>query len=1411
MAELEEGSKPELQRRLLTPLLLKKVPPVPNENDRPYHPKFRNPISFLFFTWLTPVLLVGYKRTLRPEDMFKLHDSITAEHLADRFQRIFDRRLAQDKARHLEEKARLRGETAETSSVESADDMADYELSKAICFLSLYETFFKQFSMSLVFAALGLSCSTCIPLLSRKLISFVQNEALGFHLNMGKGVGYAIGVSLLILTGDILINLAVYLAMLTGSQIRAIFTKVLLDKSFRLNAKSRKQFPASKITAIMSTDVSRVDLGTGFSIYGFVFVFPVGISIGILIYNIRAPAMVGVGLMIAFLFVAGFLSIMLFQFRQNAQKSTDARVGYIQEVLNNLKMIKFYSWEVPYFNIILKIRRREMSYILRMEITRMVIITLASSLTLISSLASFLTLYAIASPTARNPADIFSSVALFNMLAGQFVVLPLSIAGSTDAFLGMNRVAAVLAADEVDPNDSVSLITEGEQALMEEQKLAISVRNCDFEWEVFDLKEEKVEDQTKDAEQLKKEKKELKKEKKELKKKQQLEKKQGSKSESATPTPEENNSELQSFKLNDINLDVRSGEFMVITGSIGSGKSSLLHALDGTMKKTSGKLLLNGSLLTCGAPWIQNNTLRENILFGLPYDEKWYNQVVRACSLISDFELLPAGDKSEIGERGITLSGGQKARVCLARTVYANSDIILLDDVLSAVDAKVGKHIMSECILGLLKNKTTILATHQLSLISEAESVVFLNGDGSISRGTFEELKKSNAAFNSLMEHSRTTENEEEEDEQNGQGENEKELIARQLTRQTTAEISDDTDESHVTEVDGRLVADEEKSINAIGWDVYGRYILTGVDGFKGNWLLYWLFITIVLTTFFNLFTNNWLSFWIQMKFDRSNGWYIGLYVMFTVLAVLFMVAQFCGVIYVLNRASRILNIKALERVLHTPMSFMDTTPMGRVINRFTKDTDTLDNEIGDRFSMVVYFFASIIGILILCIIYMPWFAIAVPFIVGFFIILATFYQASGREVKRLEAVQRSHVYNNFNESLTGMPTIKAFRLVGRFLERNVNTINKMNEAYFITVANQRWLDVHLSMLATLFAFLISMLCVFRVFNINAASVGLLLSYVLQISTTISMLVVVFTEVEQDMNSAERVLEYVHKIPQEKAYEISETKPAPEWPEHGEIRFINLDLAYREGLPLTLKNFNADIRPHEKIGICGRTGAGKSSIMVALFRIVELNAGSIEIDGVDISTLGLHDLRSKLSIIPQDPVLFKGTIRKNLDPFGTKSDDELWDTLRRSDIIPAEKLDEVKAQKAGDEDINKFHLDGEVDDEGENFSLGERQLVAFARALVRNTKILVLDEATSSVDYATDSKLQKAIVREFSGCTILCIAHRLKTILNYDRVIVMDKGQIEEFDTPANLYNSSGTLFRQMCDKSGISQYDFEK
>lgn len=1411
--DLEENNTDvglQLQKRMFTPFLLKSVPPIPDELERvefPDYPRYTRPIEWIFFTWLLPVMSTGYKRTLAPADMFRLSKKVSVEPLAERFQTNFNRRVLSFRENHIKRKIELRGETPETTTQLRQEDLVDFEPGAKLAILALFDTFRSDYIAALCFMLAALAVQTTTPLLSKRLINYVSLKTLGMEMLNGQGVGLAIGVCVMLLFTSIFINHAFFLSTFTGARSRGLLTKVILDKSFRLSPRSRKKYPPSKITSIMSTDVSRIDLGIGFSLWTFSFPIPICIAIGILVYNIHAPALVGVGLMIAYLVFAGCLGMLLFKFRTEALKRTDSRVALVKEVLTNLKIIKLYSWEIPYFKMIAKIRKLEMKYLLKMEVVRSVIISVASSLTSVSSYAAFLVLYAIAPPGKRNPATIFSSVALFALLSNALIVLPLSLASVIDAVIGIGRVSNYLATEELHDQ---ALIAESSSSLeTEKSENAIVFDQACFEWEVFEDESEDEESaktlEAKDA--IKKRKKEKAKAKKEATKQQLKYLREKKKNSSAVQPPaaaelfgKRKLLEKPTFKMGPFNLEIAHGEFIAITGQIGCGKSSLLLAIGGLMKRTSGTVETDGKLITCGTSWVQNATVRNNILFGSLYDEKWYDQVIFSTCLQSDLNMLPAGDQTEVGERGITLSGGQKARLCLARAIYAKPSIILLDDVLSAVDAKVGKHIMDHCIMGLLKNITRVLATHQLSLISSADRIIFMDSNGENLINLMEGLKESSAAFRALMELNTHKKNSDDDDDDDNIG------------KSTGNEIQESEKKSDrkFNEGDHLLVAEEEKSVNAIGFKVVRQYIGTGAQGFFLNWIIPFAFVSTVLEVFFELFQNNWLAFWIEYKFkNKDNGWYIGLYTLFVVLSVFFNVTLFATIIFIMNRASRILNIEACRRVFYVPMAYMDVTPMGRIINRFTKDTDVLDNEMGDKIAMVCFFSCFLMGILILCSIYLPWFAIAIPFIIFVFIFIANFYQASGREIKRLEAIQRSKVYNNFNETLTGMETIKIYESKKVFLDKNSFLINKMNEAYYLTVANQRWLDIAVSVLTTGFVTLISFLCVFKVFSISPGSVGLLLSYILSAAGLSSMLVVVFTQVEQDMNSAERVLEYVHDLPQEAEYTIAETAPPASWPDKGAIEFKDVQMAYRPGLPLVLQNFTASIGCNEKIGICGRTGAGKSSIMVALYRITEMTSGSISIDGIDISTLGLNNLRSKLSIIPQDSVLFDGTVRKNLDPFNEKTDEQLWSILRRTNIIDANEIDHVKAQKSDDKNLHRFHLDRVVENEGANFSLGERQLVSFARALVRDSKILVLDEATSSVDYATDKKIQDAIVSEFSHCTILCIAHRLKTILNYDRVIVMDKGLIVEFDTPKNLFNIKDGQFRQMCEKTGITSADF--
>lgn len=518
----------------------------------------------------------------------------------------------------------------------------------------------------------------------------------------------------------------------------------------------------------------------------------------------------------------------------------------------------------------------------------------------------------------------------------------------------------------------------------------------------------------------------------------------------------------------------------------------------------------------------------------------------------------------------------------------------------------------------------------------------------------------------------------------------------------------------------------------------------------------------------------------------------MGIYASFGVAQALAYFGLGFGVTVIGNNASSGMHRAAVLRVLRAPMSFFDTTPQGRIINRFSKDVDTMDNLLSDSLRMFLTTFGSIVGAFILTIVIYHYFAAALGPLLLMFYLFALYYRASAREIKRLDSVLRSSVFAQFGETLTGLSTVRAYNEQARFISLNEKYVDKMNAAYLLTITNQRWLGIRLDFTGALLILVTGILAVTSRFNVNPSTTGLVLSYTMQVTGMISWMVRQFAEVENNMNATERVHHYGTKLELEADFE-SASPPEKSWPAHGEIIFNNVEMAYRDGLPLVLKGLNLHINRGERIGIVGRTGAGKSSILAALYRMSELSSGSIIVDGIDVSKVGLHELRSKLSIIPQDPVLFAGTIRSNLDPNDEHDDLAIWQSLLKTHFVSG---------TFGDAH-NVISLDSAVDDEGLNFSLGQRQLLAMARALLRRSKILVLDEATSSVDFETDSLIQITIQNEFRDTTLLCIAHRLKTIISYDKVCVMHEGRVAEFDTPKALYDR-GEIFRSMCDRSSI-------
>lgn len=742
--------------------------------------------------------------------------------------------------------------------------------------------------------------------------------------------------------------------------------------------------------------------------------------------------------------------------------------------------------------------------------------------------------------------------------------------------------------------------------------------------------------------------------------------------------------------------------------------------------------------------------------------------------------MLPNGDATEIGERGITISGGQKQRLNIARAIYFDADIVLMDDPLSAVDAHVGRHIMDNAILGLLKDKCRILATHQLWVLNRCDRIIWMDGGKIQAVDTFDNLMANYASFRHLMETTAVEEKKEDD------------------PAAVEEKTADGTKDKKKKKKGQGLMQAEERAVASVPWSVYTAYIRASGSIFNAVITV----SVLLLSQGANIMTSLWLSYWTSDHFGLTMGVYIGVYAALGTLQALLMFLYSILLTMFGTTASKTLLRQAVTKTLRAPMSFFDTTPLGRITNRFSRDVDVMDNNLTDALRMYFLTLCMIISVFALIIAFFYYFAIALVPLAVLFILAASYYRASAREVKRYESVLRSVVFAKFGEGLSGVASIRAYGLQQRFIDDLQHAINEMNAAYYLTFSNQRWLSVRLDTIGNALVFTTGILVVTSRFSVSPSIGGLVLSYILSIVQMLQFTVRQLAEVENGMNAVERLQYYGTKLEEEAPEHTIEVRPT--WPEKGEIEFTDVKMQYRANLPLVLQGLTMHVRGGERIGIVGRTGAGKSSIMSTLFRLVEISGGRIVIDGVDISTVGLHDLRSRLAIIPQDPTLFRGTVRGNLDPFNEHTDLDLWSALRKADLVPADAA-------IDDKDPSRIHLDSVVEEDGLNFSLGQRQLMALARALVRGSQIIVCDEATSSVDMETDDKIQKTMATGFRGKTLLCIAHRLRTIVGYDRICVMDAGRIAELGSPMELWaREGGGIFRGMCERSGIRREDIE-
>ncbi|XP_032133066.1 multidrug resistance-associated protein 1-like isoform X1 [Sapajus apella] len=840
--------------------------------------------------------------------------------------------------------------------------------------------------------------------------------------------------------------------------------------------------------------------------------------------------------------------------------------------------------------------------------------------------------------------------------------------------------------------------------------------------------------------------------------------------------------------LKDLNLKIPEGALVGVVGQVGSGKSSMLSAILGEMEKLTGVVQRKGSVAYVSQQaWIQNCTLQENILFGSVMNEEFYEQVLEACALLPDLQQLPKGDQTEIGERGVTISGGQQHRVSLARAVYSGADIYLLDDPLSAVDVHVGKQLFEKVIgsLGLLKNKTRILVTHNLTLLPQMDLIVVMESGRVAQMGPYQELLSETKNLTNL--HQVISEEEK-----------------APALKQVSAVSSRTRRKDQILEQKVRSSLDQGKQLSmkkekiAVG-RVKFSIILQYLQAF--GWLWVWLtMFTYLGQNLLSIGQNLWLSAWAkeakymtmneftEWKQVRSNK--LNVYGLLGLIKGLFV----CSGAYVITRgslsASRTLYVQLLNNVLHLPIQFFETNSTGQIISRFTKDIFILDLRLHYYLRLWLNCTLDVIGTILVIVGALPLFILGIFPVVFFYFSIQRYYVASSRQIRRLTGASRSPVISHFSETLSGVSTIRAFGHEQRFIQQNKEVVNENLVCFYNNVISGRWLSVRLEFLGNLLVLLAALLAVLAGNSTDSAIVGLSISYALNITHSLNFWVKKTSEIETNAVSLERVCEYENMV--KESPWITSRRPPLQWPNKGVVEFINYQARYRDDLSLALQDITFQTHGEEKIGIVGRTGAGKSTLSNCLFRIVERAGGKIIIDGIDISTIGLHDLRSKLNIIPQHPILFSGTLQMNLDPLNKYSDSKLWKVL---ELCHLKEFVQSLPEK----------LLYEISEGGENLSVGQRQLLCLARALLRKTKILILDEATASIDFETDKLVQTTIRKEFSDCTILTIAHRLQSITDSDRVLVLDSGRIVEFEAPQKLIHQKG-LFYEMTTEAGITQ-----
>lgn len=1342
-------------------------------------PEFKsNLLSTVLYSWITGFAIKLYRECFSAEDLYPIDDRLSSALVTKQLEDDWTREQKQNPSPS-----------------------------------SLVKCLWNSFGGILIWASLCLLCSEIcnqlVPFVIECYLSSIAERPediglLAFNRENLTGYGACLLLVLLPTLKAITNNVCMRLTMFAAIQSRTAMSGMIYERVIALQGESKSSYSVGTCVSLVSSDTLRIE--NFFNFIHLVWQTPLQIicSTVMLYIMLGWSAFPGVAMLLFGLPIQLFAVRMLYVYRKKIADLTDKRLKLFQEMLHGARVIKLNSWEDVFLKKLGILRMDEMKSVRRFHLASGLSVVVTLVFPAMCSVVGYGT-YFLSGHEMKNSL-IFAAIVYFNMFETPLLNIPVAINAAISAKGAVLRLDKFLKLSSL--GDYFKRISDMSNDFDTSNNTVIEILNASFEWENSSP---------------------------------------STSIDPSIPTPPRDADYYST--LSNITLNVPQGSLVAIVGPVGCGKSSLLHAIMGEMKQSSGIVKIKRGMKISYCPqsaWILNDTVRENICFGTPFQEDYYWKVVSQCALNTDLDSFPFGDQTEIGERGIGLSGGQKARVNLARAAYSSADIVLIDDPMSAVDARVRNTLFNKCILdGVMKNATRLLVTHNLAVLPYVDHVVVLREGAILEQGTYDHLIQTSQYFNELMTKYYGEEEIVDDDENPLASSSLPVLIAHSssitalqsppnMTTGNKCNRYNQQQQPDLTEFEENLASSSSATtasseilnmkkqggiadgnclsmpktlhrpkLAKAGFKAYMRYgIMAG-----GFLFLFIAIVANIIHEFARCYKDIWLESWTDNAYSLSGFVYlsvyggIGLSLIFT--------TWICVLTFIVGGyfASRRIHDMAATSIFRASMRFFDTTPMGRILNRFSRDMDVIDNQVAEEIYNFLYAIIQTISSLTLafwgngtsaCVL-LP------PLILS--IILQLIYRRCNHQTQALQVKALANLMCHFSESYLGISVIRVFRKERVFIEKYHALTNLYNRAVYLTMILRRWTGMRSEFLGGMLVgtFALSSLLL----RVSPGIVGVVLTLLLVFSNSLDWLVKQFADTEMSMLSVDRLCQYAFDVspeiynPPNPIEDFSENKEGghnnmingekdgKKWPRRGHIKFENYTAGYISGVEPILRQISIEVNPGEKVAIIGRTGAGKSTILAAIFRFIEANVGKIEIDGYDVSRIPLVKLRSSLTVVPQDPILFSGTIRFNLDPTNIFTDADIWNVI-----------DKLNMRGFIEEMEENGSLDSEISDYGQNISLGEKQMLCVARAVLHKSKLVIMDEPTASVDLETDEKIHECLWANFSDSTVMTITHRLTHIEKYDRVLVLDHGRVVEFDTPQNLVNNPESYLSGLLKES---------